>query len=241
MTTHDLKVHPQYFAALANGSKPFEARKDDRGYAVGDTLRLHEWDPDVYDWECAVLLFALPSSATLYEVFEELCAKAAEAAYTGRTLERRVTYVLRGGPWLRDGYVVLGLEDTEQVQAQSALLHEYGNLQGRHAILRIDRARIAAALGASADSDLVSLATTLATFYAAHAETVERQRDALREIAAWATEAYPVEQFPDQDMQRVASALADAGVSIGALHGQWTRHLTAGIGEIARKALEGGE
>ena len=45
-TVHDLKVWPQFFDALADDSKPFEVRRDDRGFQVGDLLRLNEWDPD---------------------------------------------------------------------------------------------------------------------------------------------------------------------------------------------------
>jgi hypothetical protein len=43
VVTHALKVWPAYFEALADGSKGFELRKDDRGFAVGDVLRLQEW------------------------------------------------------------------------------------------------------------------------------------------------------------------------------------------------------
>lgn len=42
---HDLKVWPDYFAAIDAGEKPFEVRRNDRGFAVGDTLRLREYEP----------------------------------------------------------------------------------------------------------------------------------------------------------------------------------------------------
>jgi hypothetical protein len=42
---HDLKSWPEYFVAVADGRKTFEVRKSDRGFMVGDHLRLREWDP----------------------------------------------------------------------------------------------------------------------------------------------------------------------------------------------------
>jgi len=43
---HQLKTHPEYFARLVSGEKTFEAREDDRGFQVGDTLYLREWSPE---------------------------------------------------------------------------------------------------------------------------------------------------------------------------------------------------
>ncbi len=44
MSKHQLKVLPEFFEGLISGLKTFELRKNDRGYAVGDTLVLREWD-----------------------------------------------------------------------------------------------------------------------------------------------------------------------------------------------------
>ena len=41
---HELKILPQYFMEVAQGKKPFELRRDDRDYKVGDTLKLKEWN-----------------------------------------------------------------------------------------------------------------------------------------------------------------------------------------------------
>jgi hypothetical protein len=45
-TTHDLKTWPEYFQPIADGSKTFEVRRDDRGFKVGDFLLLREWSHD---------------------------------------------------------------------------------------------------------------------------------------------------------------------------------------------------
>lgn len=50
MTRHDLKTWPEFFDAVADGSKTFELRRDDRGFEVGDVLALHKYDPDTEAW-----------------------------------------------------------------------------------------------------------------------------------------------------------------------------------------------
>jgi hypothetical protein len=47
---HDLKCWPPYFDDVRGGRKPFEVRKADRDYRVGDTLLLREWRPDWKDY-----------------------------------------------------------------------------------------------------------------------------------------------------------------------------------------------
>lgn len=46
--THELKTDVSYFALVMAGTKRFELRIDDRGFRVGDTLHLRE-----YDWKHA--------------------------------------------------------------------------------------------------------------------------------------------------------------------------------------------
>jgi hypothetical protein len=45
MSTHELKCWPDFFDAVVRGEKPFEVRKNDRGYQRGDVLVLRKYDP----------------------------------------------------------------------------------------------------------------------------------------------------------------------------------------------------
>lgn len=77
---HAKKIHPQYFAALAEGRKTFELRReDDWPYEVGDYLALNEWDPET-----------------------EL--------YTGRCMIVAITYVLRDPEMVGIGIAALGIK-----------------------------------------------------------------------------------------------------------------------------------
>lgn len=65
--THHLKTLPEFFEALLDGRKTFEIRVNDRGFSVGDTLILQEWEPSL-DIRTG-------------------------GKYTGRALTRAVTYI----------------------------------------------------------------------------------------------------------------------------------------------------
>jgi hypothetical protein len=43
---HELKTWSDYFKLIANGKKPFELRKNDRGFLAGHELLLREYDKD---------------------------------------------------------------------------------------------------------------------------------------------------------------------------------------------------
>lgn len=47
MTTHILKIWPQYYEAIHDGRKTFEVRRDDRHFMEGDILELREYDHHV--------------------------------------------------------------------------------------------------------------------------------------------------------------------------------------------------
>ncbi len=98
MNTHELKTHPEHFEAVAGGVKTAELRRDDRGFAVGDTLVLREWDADLYAQ-------AIADGST--------DAEASAFAYTGEVVRARITHILRGGPWLADGYAMLSFDRFE--------------------------------------------------------------------------------------------------------------------------------
>jgi len=59
---HELKTLPKFFKEVVEGRKPFEVRKDDRDYQVGDLLKLNEFDPEkqkytgCYAWQQIVYI-----------------------------------------------------------------------------------------------------------------------------------------------------------------------------------------
>lgn len=81
---HVCKVDPTYFAALLDGTKPFEVRKEAEGeepFCVGDYLAVNEYSRGDH----------------------------VKTHYSGRCLLFRITCVLRGYELLQPGAVVLGL------------------------------------------------------------------------------------------------------------------------------------
>lgn len=47
---HALKTWPPFYEAVAGGWKPFECRKCDRHFKLGDILKLEEWDPSTQSY-----------------------------------------------------------------------------------------------------------------------------------------------------------------------------------------------
>lgn len=91
MSEHNIKIWPEYFQAVLDGTKTFEVRKDDRGYQVGDTLVLQEWWPP-----------------------EEVDGQWTIGFGTGRECRRTVTYILHGPAFgIEDGYVVMGIREDD--------------------------------------------------------------------------------------------------------------------------------
>lgn len=80
---HHLRTWPVYFERVADGSKTFEVRKDDRGYQTGDVLVLHEWSPE----RCGQVNCRQPHDAK-----HGPCR-----GYSGRSLTFRVGFIFRQG------------------------------------------------------------------------------------------------------------------------------------------------
>lgn len=93
---HDLKCLPDYFEAVISGAKTHETRKDDRGFKVGDILRLREW------------------SDTRWHRSD---------GYSGRVEERRVSYIAHPSPHtpIPEGYVVMSLAHLDALAAGEGL------------------------------------------------------------------------------------------------------------------------
>lgn len=80
MAEHRLKTWPEFFAAVKSGVKTFDVRREDAGRE-----------------------FRVGDTLILEEWVPEL------GAYTGARLAVRVTYVLRGGPFLPEGLVAMAV------------------------------------------------------------------------------------------------------------------------------------
>jgi len=81
---HALKTHPGPFAAIRNGNKAFEFRKNDRDFRSGDVLVLNEWIPPS------------PEDVT--------------GSYTGQQERRVVTYIVHGPAFgIPEGYCVMSV------------------------------------------------------------------------------------------------------------------------------------
>lgn len=97
---HELKCRPEYFAALSNGTKPFEVRKKDRPYQVGDILAVNEFAPFEYKF----------GSDEMYERFSR---SSDNGRYSGDCLLFKITYILDDPQYCKDGMVILGLARRE--------------------------------------------------------------------------------------------------------------------------------
>ena len=84
---HALKTWPDYFDAVYEGRKPFEVRRADRDFRVGEVLLLQRWEPEIGDY-------------------------TRDGSGHPATVAKRVTYLLPGGQFgIEPGFVVMGIAD----------------------------------------------------------------------------------------------------------------------------------
>ena len=84
---HELKTDPAVFQAVKEGRKPWEIRKNDRGFKVGDELWLKE------------------TTHTGAEI-----AAGAPLEYTERIMAVQVTYILHGPIYgLAEGWCIMSI------------------------------------------------------------------------------------------------------------------------------------
>lgn len=106
MKVHDLKCIPPYFDDILAGRKPFEVRKNDRNYEVGDHLRLREWRQPV----------VVPTWRVPLRLDDELVVDVPpppDDGYTGREVTVEVTYMIGGPSFLPDGVVAMGIRPVD--------------------------------------------------------------------------------------------------------------------------------
>jgi hypothetical protein len=88
---HTLKTWPTYYDAIARGEKPFDVRRDDRGFQKGDVIILQRTGEGQHNRH------EVDYGYDLKPRFQ---------------LRRTITYILTGGQFgIEPGYVVLGLAE----------------------------------------------------------------------------------------------------------------------------------
>lgn len=93
---HVLKTLPEHYWAVDAGDKRVELRRDDRGFQVGDYLALVEWKGRE----------AHRIRGTVHAALVLVC---------------RVRHIVRGGPWLAEGYAALSIEHVDPRECDQAL------------------------------------------------------------------------------------------------------------------------
>lgn len=66
---------------------------------------------------------------------------------------------------------------------------------------------------------------------------LDRYESALRRISEWGR-AYPLERFPEPDLERAKQVLEANGISLGAISASAMRHVIDRVAQIADAALE---
>ena len=104
MQTHHLKLDKYYWDAVKSGEKPFEVRRDDRGFQRGDSIMFHKYDTSSNNGgflECDGRYIKTIDG-------REIRTKDADKADIQNAM---ITYVLTGGQHgIEPGYVVIGIK-----------------------------------------------------------------------------------------------------------------------------------
>ena len=102
---HVLKTDHVVFQDVLDGNKTFEIRFNDRDYQVGDLVILKET-----------------------EFTGEQMKSGQPLVYTGREIQKRISYVL-SGYGLHEGWVILGIQDIKVIKAQAVPKYHMGNIR----------------------------------------------------------------------------------------------------------------
>lgn len=93
---HIVKCWPVYFDAIDRGDKPFDVRRDDRGYQKGDILVLKKFEPR-------------GKFGANYVRTDGTWSPRNDGS-DAHTIKRQISFILTGGQFgIEPGYVVLGL------------------------------------------------------------------------------------------------------------------------------------
>ena len=129
MATHELKILPEYYDAVALKTKTFEIRKNDRNFHVGDELILREWDGEnytgrelkryvsyvLYDWQAGLkdgyCIMSIKSSRPT-EVLDDVQIKECCATCNKHLYLEKWDYTNDGVPKTKyDGFACLAFAD----------------------------------------------------------------------------------------------------------------------------------
>ena len=102
---HVLKTDHVVFQDVLDGNKTFEIRFNDRDYQVGDLVILKET-----------------------EFTGEQMKSGQPLVYTGREIQKRISYVL-SGYGLHEGWVILGIQDIKVIKAQAVPKYHMENIR----------------------------------------------------------------------------------------------------------------